>query len=189
MILNQEAFQNAATAAGLQFKVFLAGPYIETTGKKPRNGAAKKAHRLRYELFHRLSKFGWIVTMGEYQGLIDAANAILGTRNNAASAEVLHAKRSTDAVVMLPSSPGSFLELGAFAFHDDICRKMLIVIDKKHETDKPNYLNTGPIPGAIARGATVHFIDYDDHSNCWATVEKFILDQGSRVAESKVLAL
>ena len=36
MALNQEAFQNAATAAGLHFKAFLAGPYIESTGKKAR---------------------------------------------------------------------------------------------------------------------------------------------------------
>lgn len=188
MMLDQEAFQNAATAAGLQFKVFLAGPYIETTGRKPGRGINNKAKRLRFDLYHRLNEFGWIVTMGEYQNLIDAANPLLGSRNNAASAEILHAKHSTDAIVMLPSSPGSFLELGAFALHPDVCQKMLIIIDKKHENDDPNYLNTGPIPSASRKGATVMFIDYDDQGSCWDAVESFVSDQGSRVAESKMLA-
>ncbi|WP_433760935.1 hypothetical protein [Brucella anthropi] len=189
MMLDQEAFQNAATAAGLQFKVFLAGPYIESTGKKPGRGENNKAKRLRYALYHRLLNINWVVTMGEYKNLIEAANPLLGSRNNAASAELLHAKRSTDAVVMLPSSPGSFLELGAFSLYEDVCSKMLIIIDKKHESDQPNYLNTGPIPAAKTRGAKVIFIDYDDHEMCWASVEEFVVHQGHRVAENKLLAI
>ncbi|MCB1342179.1 MAG: hypothetical protein KDK24_14140 [Pseudooceanicola sp.] len=188
MILDQEAFQNAATAAGLQFKVFLAGPYIETTGKKPGRGEKNKAKRLRFALYHRLSELSWVVTMGEYKNLISAANPLLGPRNNAASAELLHAKNSADAIVMLPSSPGSFLELGAFSLHSDVCRKMLIIIDKKHQADDPNYLNTGPIPAAQLKGALALFIDYDDHDMCWESVEKFVVDQGHRVAENKLLA-
>lgn len=187
-MLDQEAFQNAATAAGLQYKVFLAGPYIETTGKRPGRGEKNKAKRLRHALYHRLSEFGWVVTLGEYTKLVDAAKPLLGARNNAASAELLHAKQSTDAIVMLPSSPGSFLELGAFSLHTDVCQKMLIVIDKKHEADDPNYLNTGAIPAAKLKGAKVTFIDYDDHDTCWASVEEFIVDQGHRVAEAKLLA-
>ena len=188
VMLDQEAFSNAATAAGLQFKVFLAGPYVETTGSKPRSGTKNKAKRLRYALYHKLTDFGWVVTMGEYKRLVETANPLLGSRNDAANAELLHAKNSTDAVVMLPSSPGSFLELGAFALHPDVCRKMLIVIDKMHEQDDPNYFNTGPLLGAKNKGAKVRFIDYDDHETCWEVVEKFVVDQGHRVAERKLLA-
>lgn len=188
MMLDQEAFQNAALAAGLQFKVFLAGPYIESTGKKPGRGDKNKAKRLRYDLYHHLSGFGWIVTMGEYKNLVGAAEPLLGTRNNAASAELLHAKHSADAIIMLPSSPGSFLELGAFSLHADVCQKMLIVIDKKHEDDDPNYFNTGPIPAARKKGATVVFIEYQNTDACWSLVRDFIVDHGHRVAENKLLA-
>ena len=187
-MLDQETFQNAAIAAGFQFKVFLAGPYIETTGRKPRQGAINKAKRLRFDLYHRLDEFGWVVTMGEYQNLVEAANPLLGSRNNAASAELLHAKNSTNAIVMLPSSPGSFLELGAFAMYEVVCQKMLIIIDIKHKDDEPNYLNTGPIPAATKKGARVEFIDYDDHDSCWNAVEIFVSDQGNRAAENKMLA-
>ena len=126
--------------------------------------------------------------MGEYKNLIGAADSLLGARNNAASAELLHVKYSTDAIVMLPSSPGSFLELGAFSLHEDVCLKMLIVIDKKHEKDDPNYLNEGPLPAAKKKGAKVVFIDYDDHDTCWTSVKEFVVDQGHRVAENKLLA-
>lgn len=187
-MLDQETFQNAATAAGLLFKVFLAGPYIETTGRKPGRGDINKAKRLRFDLYHRLTEFRWVVTMGEYQNLIEASNPLLGLRNNAASAELIHARRSADAIIMLPSSAGSFLELGAFALYEDVCRKMLIIIDKKHENDNPNYLNTGPIPGAKTKGATIMFIDYDDHISCWAAVEKYVTKQGNRAAENMILA-
>lgn len=188
MALDQETYQNAAASAGLQLKVFLAGPYIETTGRKPGRGENNKAKRLRYDLYHRLDDFGWVVTMGEYENLINAANSLFGSRNDAANAELLHAKQSTDAIVILPSSPGSFLELGVFAMHPDVCQKMLIIIDQKYENDAPNYLNTGPIPGATKKGAIVKFIDYDDHDMCWAAAEDFVNDQSERVAESKLLA-
>lgn len=188
MMLDQEALQNAATAAGLQLKVFLAGPYIETTGRKPGRGEKNKAKRLRYALYHMLTDFGWIVTMGEYQKLVDAAADILGARNNAAIAELIHARNSTDAIIMLPSSPGSFLELGAFALYEDVCKKMLIVVDKKHEKDDVNYFNSGPIPEALKRGAQVVFIEYDDHDTCWTYIREFIVHQSHRVAENKLLA-
>lgn len=188
MMLDQEAFQNAALAAGMQFKVFLAGPYIESTGKKPGRGKNNKAKRLRYELFLRLSEIGWVVTMGEYPRLVEATNALLGSRNNAASAELIHAKESADAIVMLPSSPGSFLELGAFALYEKVCKKMLIVIDKIYQDDDPNYLNSGPIPAAEKNGAKIIYVEYDDHSACWGPVKDFITEQGQRAAETRLLA-
>lgn len=187
--LDEETYRNAADAAGLAFKVFLAGPYIETTGKKPGHGAKNKAKRLRFELHSCLSGIGWTVTMGEYEKLVDAAHPLLGGRTTSANAEIIHARKHADAVVMLPSSPGSFLELGAFAIYPDVCRKMLILVDKKHEADPPNYLNSGPLRGAHDNGAKVVYADYDATDECWNIVRGFVIDQGNRVAESKMLAL
>lgn len=185
--LDEETFLNAAAAAGLAFKAFLAGPYIETTGKRPGPGEKNKAKRLRYDLFQKLSAIGWIVTLGEYEKLVGAANPVFGKRTTAANAEYLHARDHAHAIIMLPSSPGSFLELGAFSFNDTICQKMLIIIDKKHEADPPNYLNSGPLLSAKHRGSQVHYIDYDSIDDCWAVVSEFVIDQGERVAEDKML--
>lgn len=186
--LDEETFKNAAAAAGLAFRVFLAGPYIETTGKRPGTGAKNKAKRLRYDLHSRLGDFGWTVTMGEYEKLVGAAHPLLGARTTAENAELLHAKNHADAVVMLPSSPGSFLELGAFALYRDVCHKMLILVDKKHEADPPNYLNSGPLRGAEHKGAKIIYVEYDDTDACWDIVKEFVTDQGNRVAETKLLA-
>jgi hypothetical protein len=187
--LDEETYKNAAAAAGLAFKVFLAGPYIETTGKKPGHGAKNKAKRLRYGLHAYLSEIGWTVTMGEYEKLIDAAQPLLGGRTTAANAEIIHAKTHADAVVMLPCSPGSFLELGAFAIYAEVCSKMLILVDKIYENDPPNYLNSGPLRSAQDKGAKIIYADYGDTADCWNIVKDFVVDQGNRVAERKMLAI
>jgi hypothetical protein len=185
--LEEETFLNAAAAAGLTFKVFLAGPYIETTGKKPGQGEKNKAKRLRYELYHRLLHFGWVVTMGEYEKLVGAVSPIFGKRTTAANAEFIHAKDHAHAIIMLPSSPGSFLELGAFSFDEKICRKMLIIIDEKYKDDPPNYLNSGPLQSASHRGSRIEYLDYASVDECWSAVKEYIVDQGERVAEDKAI--
>jgi hypothetical protein len=174
--LDQERFQNAALSSGLQRKAFLAGPYIETE-KKPRKSKRNIASLLRFDLYHRLSQEGWIVTLGEYNQLVDAAQPIYGDHNNSAVAEINHAKsKSLDAIVMLPSSPGSFLELGAFASIPDICRKMIVVVDGQYKTHV-NYMNSGPIKWAISSGAKIEFEDYRDHDAIWSLVEPFVIDR------------
>ncbi|WP_417516163.1 hypothetical protein [Minwuia sp.] len=184
-ILDREKFEHAARAAGLERVVFLAGPFIQTN-KRPRKNAKNKAMRLRYKLFHALSDAGWAVTLGEYENLLKAPDALLGDENNAVLAEVLHARSdSTDAVVMLPSSPGSFLEFGAFSTIEEICRKMIIIIDEQYK-DKKDYMNTGPVKGARDNGAEVHFIDYDEFDECLDEVDKFITRQARRKAKRQV---
>lgn len=114
--------------------------------------------------------------MGEYDKLVSATHALLGKRNTASSSEIIHARQHADAVVMLPSSPGSFLELGAFALYPDICSKMLIIVDKKHELDLPNYLKLGPLISSQHNGAKLLYLDYGSTADCWAVVKEFVDD-------------
>lgn len=186
-ILDQERFQNAALASGLNRIAFLAGPYIEIE-KSPKKSKKNIASILRYKLYHKLSDEGWIVTLGEYQKLIDATEPLVGTSNNAALAEVSHAKsKDLDAVVMLPSSPGSFLELGAFSSLQVICQKMIIIIDAQFEHDK-NYMNSGPVKLAENFGAEIHYCDYSDINCCWLLIEKFITLKLSLKAASRIMS-
>lgn len=171
--LEQERFQNAAASAGLQRKAFLAGPYIEIE-KRPRQAKKNVASLLRFELYQRLSSEGWVVTLGEYRELVNATHSTFGDHNNAAAAEIAHAKsRSLDAIVMLPSSPGSFLELGAFSLNQAICRKMIVVIDSQYEKHV-NYMNAGPVRNARSFGAKVFFENYQDHDSIWGLVAPFV---------------
>ena len=183
--LDHERFTNAAHAAMLKRTVFLAGPYMKIN-KPPRKNSKDKAVILRFHLYNALNDTGWIVTMGEYQKLVEATEPLLGAHNNAALAEIKHARESADAIVILPSSPGSFLELGAFSSLDDICSKMLIIIDAQYK-GRVNYLTTGPLKGAEINGAKVHYIDYSNHSECWDKVDEFVTFFAQKKAAKQIL--
>lgn len=51
---------------------------------------------------------------------------------------------SVDAVVMIPESPGSFAELGAFANSEKLRTKLICVVDEKYRKTK-SFINQGPI--------------------------------------------
>lgn len=51
---------------------------------------------------------------------------------------------SVDAIVIIPESPGSFAELGAFASNEKLRSKIVCVIDVKFKKDK-SFVNQGPI--------------------------------------------
>jgi hypothetical protein len=170
--LTAEKLELAARREGMQVTVFLAGPFIEP-GKPPKPIKRNLASILRYSLHEYLSSSDYDVTLGEYRELLDAYSSNLGSSHNAALAETGHARNSVDAVVLLPSSPGSFSELGAFAIYKNICEKMLIIIDAQYK-DKINYINLGPAVLARGFGATISYIDYKDHDACRSAAENFI---------------
>lgn len=51
---------------------------------------------------------------------------------------------SVDAVVLIPESPGSFAELGAFANDEKLRKKLICIVDKKYQKDK-SFINQGPL--------------------------------------------
>ena len=51
---------------------------------------------------------------------------------------------SVDAVVIIPESPGSFAELGAFASDEKLRSKLICIVDKKYRKDK-SFINQGPL--------------------------------------------
>ncbi|WP_338574774.1 retron St85 family effector protein [Erwinia billingiae] len=51
---------------------------------------------------------------------------------------------AVDLIVIIPESPGSFAELGAFAMREELARKMLVLRQSKYKSDK-SFINHGPI--------------------------------------------
>lgn len=51
---------------------------------------------------------------------------------------------SVDAIVLIPESPGSFAELGAFANDEKLRKKLICVVDEKYKKDK-SFINQGPL--------------------------------------------
>lgn len=69
---------------------------------------------------------------------------------------------SVDAVVLIPESPGSFVELGAFANDEKLRNKLICIIDKKHKKDK-NFINRGPL--RLVKKTNKHGLIYIDPDN------------------------
>lgn len=51
---------------------------------------------------------------------------------------------SVDAIVLIPESPSSFAELGAFANDESLRSKLICIVDKKYKKDK-SFINQGPL--------------------------------------------
>jgi len=69
--------------------------------------------------------------------------------------------RSVHSVVILLGSPGTFAELGAFANHDLLRDKLVVLVNRKYRKDR-SFINVGPI--AHLRRETkskVHFVQFD----------------------------
>lgn len=168
--LDINGFQRAAQTREIETLVFLAGPFIEPDDEA--KSSTSDAAILRFKLYHALTNSGFIVSLGEYKELIDSFRGELGEYHNAAIAEVAHAQQAATIVVMIPDSPGSFAEFGAFSMKPDICEKMIILNSLVHESSE-GYINTGPVVLAKALRAELHYVDYTDHISCLSLIESF----------------
>ena len=72
---------------------------------------------------------------------------------------------SVDAIVLIPESPGSFAELGAFANDEKLRKKLICIVDKKYKKDK-SLINQGPLKLVKkANPSGLVFIDANDVEN------------------------
>ena len=72
---------------------------------------------------------------------------------------------SVDAIVLIPESPGSFAELGAFANDEKLRKKLICIVDKKYKKDK-SFINQGPLKLVKkANPSGLVFIDANDVEN------------------------
>lgn len=67
----------------------------------------------------------------------------------------------SDAIILFVESPGSFCELGAFAYAEKLFSdKLIIVIDEKYKGDK-SFIITGPTAKALKDGSKVIYAPLD----------------------------
>ncbi len=72
---------------------------------------------------------------------------------------------SVDAIVLIPESPGSFAELGAFANDEKLRKKLICIIDNKYKKDK-SFINQGPLKLVKeANSMGLIFVDSNDIGN------------------------
>lgn len=76
---------------------------------------------------------------------------------------------SVDAIVLIPESPGSFAELGAFANDEKLREKLICVIDTKYKKDK-SFINQGPLK--LVKKANKHGLIFIDPNAMEGAVDK-----------------
>lgn len=171
--IDARVLEAQAEKAENEKKVFLAGPYIDVKKNAAANNGSTAASA-RFATFKALKKKGNVVILGEHKRLTEVGAIKFEDQNNAVLFErnIIVGKR-IDAVIIFPSSPGSFLEFGDWANDPNIGKKMLVLLDKKYEKHE-NYMNLGTARLAQDVGAQVTHIDYTDHKLILENVEMFM---------------
>lgn len=172
--LSASTLAKAARYRANDYLVFLAGPYINPDDASV--AAKSPAATLRHELFHKLQGHSYEVSLGEYKELNEANKEVLRRHNNAAAAEITHARHDAQVIIIIVDSPGSFAEIGAFSMAREICQKMLVISDVLHK-DSTGYVNTGPVAAARSFGAQIAYVDVNDISSVEEIVTSFIADK------------
>lgn len=100
--------------------------------------------QMRYRIAEKLKnlRFGFIYDIIYPEDIFDELLYSSKTKD-LLSLEALLAE-SVDAIVLIPESPGSFTELGAFANDELLRKKMICVVNKKYKKDK-SFINQGPL--------------------------------------------
>ena len=178
------ALQQAYEYAKSKFRIFLAGPYIHPDQKPSAKAKKYRAHRLRFSLYHQIQKNYNTPLIGENELLLKSSRQKLKTMDTVSTIE-LFAARKMNGIIIIPSSPGSFCELGLFTSDYDTCGKMLILIDAQYE-NRQSYLTDGPVKRAERYHATISYVDYDDTSTAWNVSQEFLEDRLSRSLDQDI---
>jgi hypothetical protein len=170
----------------IPIQIFLCGAGIAPAKTRPK----RQKHRdLRLVMRERLRKEipKCAVKLGEHKPLIRAFKKVIGKSANLADHEVSLAKRKKmDLVVIFPSSPGSFAELGMFSMADPIARKLVVYVNKKHRNNR-SFLMEGPVKAAKLRTAQIHFVDYRHTSRIWDSLREIVIETKNRKRARKAL--
>ncbi len=172
-----------ATSKG-RMTAFVAGPYLDPKWLAGEVEPVGASAMLRFKIVQALKGLNVDPFLGEHQALDAVSRTHLRGSHNAATAELM-ALSESDAIVILPSSTGSFCEFGAWVQMPHVCRKMLILLNQEFEKST-SYINLGVAPFAKKQGAEVVHIDYLNITQAIELVTDFVLEKH---AEKRVKSL
>ena len=78
---------------------------------------------------------------------------------------------SVDAIILIPESPGSFAELGAFANDEKLRTKIVCVLDQQYKKDK-SFINQGPVK--LIKNANKSGVIFIDPNKAVEEVERIV---------------
>jgi len=85
---------------------------------------------------------------------------------------------NADAIVIIPDSPGSFVELGMFALHKDIPSKCLLLLDREYFPTSPeSFVALGPVKAYAQKHARIEYVQYQEADEVTSLVDGFLGDR------------
>lgn len=175
-----EAIQSLPLSVNKErFRIFIFGPALEVGELVEEPAAdeslAKHARFLRYFVAETLKAKGWLVDFGESPGIFESWDKIRGPMDHG-KMEFDHALVACGAIVILPSSPGSFCEMGLFATSKEISQKTLAVVHSEYK-NAASFFRKGLVRIFQQRGGHCVYESYRDKSVAMNAVEEFIEDR------------
>jgi len=151
-------------ASRIRLSVLVLGPSAKS--KEP-------AAVLRKHVASRCRKDGKLALQGEHKSLLNVYRGVMGRHSDLCTYELDLALR-VDALVIIPSSPGSFVELGMLALAPKVCPKTIVLFDRKYARHNTSFVKLGAKKAYTNKGATTAYVDYADKKSAWKQVQRHL---------------
>lgn len=162
-----------------RFRIFLFGPAlnVDEVVAEPSEAEGVDAHArfLRYYIAKELREQGWLVDFGESSDVYEAWVAHRAPVDPG-KMEYDHAFHACGAIVILPSSPGSFCEMGLFASSKEISSKTLALVHAEFE-NAVSFFRRGLVRIFQQRNGRCIYKSYRDKRSSLDAVLEFVEDR------------
>lgn len=158
-----DSFREQAKRRNLH--ILLLGPRTNTEkrGAKLRKYIASKCKGERNAIY------------GERKDLINAFKKAIGRHSDLCSYEFHLATRVVDAIIIIPDSAGSLVELGMFSDKYCIHPRTLVLFSNEYEKqNKKDFIGLGPKMSYNNGRAFIETVDYGDKKLVWNIVDDFL---------------
>ncbi|MFC2010144.1 hypothetical protein ACFLUL_01020 [Chloroflexota bacterium] len=151
----------------------------------PSTNSSKLSSKLRNYIINKCNEYG-VTLRCEHSGFINIHREKLGSKKNLIFAE-LDAARFVDVIIIIPDSPGSFVELGMLSPFKNIHRNILILFNDKYEKDNNSFIYSGPKLAYEENNAKVLYVSYRKKQSTWETVKSFLLEKKASKYEGDIV--
>ncbi|HBG3906177.1 TPA: retron St85 family effector protein [Clostridioides difficile] len=93
---------------------------------------------------------------------------------------------NSDVICIIPESPGSLVELGAFTNNKRTLENLFVVINEKYKTQK-SFITTGPIKYIMNEKGSNRITYYNEDLNALITLLKFKFRKFIRMSKNKTM--
>lgn len=151
----------------------------------PSTNAGTLGSNLRSYIMKKCDEYG-VTLRCEHSGFINKHRSMLGTNKNLVFAE-LDAARFVDAIIIIPDSPGSFIELGMLSPCKNIHQNVIILFKDKYANDNNSFVHEGPKLAFAENHATIEYVNYRKKQSTWEKIKVFLLEKKSDKYERDIV--